>query len=158
MAFEICFTGDPNEFLDDDPTIPSAIGLIRVGSLEENFVSSLYEWSKEDYEAQWLSSLRGFVSGSDRAVLITWYVNCKESSNLQWWALYRGESSIVHVQSHMPWCRNFTREFLVEEASSFLHDRITVNEDENRISEWDVPVGEVEAFVERLASRVVATA
>ena len=70
MAFEISFTADPNEFLDDDPTIPSAVGLIRLGTFEENFVSSLYEWKKEDYEAHWLASLRRSLAGADRAVLL----------------------------------------------------------------------------------------
>jgi hypothetical protein len=149
MAFEMFFTGDPNEFLDDDPNIPSAIGLIRLGSFEENFVSSLYEWKTEDYEAHWLSSLRRLLAGSDRAVLINWYVNPTESSNLQWWALYRGDAEIIHVQNHMPWYSDFTGEFSVADASSFLHDRITISEG-SKISEWDVPLSDVEAFAKVL--------
>jgi hypothetical protein len=47
MAFEISFTADPNEFLDDDQTLPSALGLIRLGTFEEKFASSLCEWKKE---------------------------------------------------------------------------------------------------------------
>jgi len=150
MAFEMFFTGDPNEFLDDDPNIPSAIGLIRLGSFEENFVSSLYEWKTEDYEAHWLSSLRRLLAGSDRAVLINWYVNPTESSNLQWWALYRGDADIIHMQNHMPWYSDFTGEFSAADASSFLHDRITISEEGSKISEWDVPLSDVEAFAKVL--------
>lgn len=84
MAFEIRFTDSPIEYLDDDPNIPSAVGLFRAGSFEENFASSLYEWKKEDYEVHWVASLRQLLNGADRAVLITYYVNPKESSNLHW--------------------------------------------------------------------------
>ncbi len=150
MAFSISFTGAPNQFLDDDANIPSAIGQIVIGEFEEEFVSSLYEWTKEDYVAQWTSSLRRFVAGADRAVLITFYVNSKDSSNLEWRALYRGEGGIVHVQNHLPWYENFGREFSVSEAESFLHDRITVNEDGNRVSEWNVLLADVELFLGNL--------
>jgi len=41
MAFDICFTGDPDEYLDDDLTIPTAIGRITAGNLNEEFASSV---------------------------------------------------------------------------------------------------------------------
>jgi len=147
VAFSIGFTGAPNQFLHDDPKIPSAIGQIVAGDLNEEFVSSLYEWTKEDYFDQWTSSLRLFLAGADKATLITFYVNSKESSNLEWWALYRGEGGIVHVQNHLPWYENFDREFSVSEAESFLQDRVTVNEDGNRLLEWDVPIADIESFM-----------
>jgi hypothetical protein len=150
VAFSLRFTGEPNQFLHDDPSIPSAIGQIEAGDLKEEFISSLYEWTREDYIAQWASSLRRFLAGADRAVLITFYVNSKESSNLEWWPLYRGESGIVHVQNHLPWYENFDREFSVSEAESFLHDRMTVNEDGNRPSEWNVSLADIESFVSSL--------
>jgi hypothetical protein len=82
MAFAICFKNEQNQYLDDDPMVPSAIGRIVAGQLDEEFVSSLYEWSKEAYQSQWLNSLERFLAGDQKAVLITWYVNPKESSNL----------------------------------------------------------------------------
>jgi hypothetical protein len=150
LSFSICFTSEPLEYLDDDPSIPSAVGLITVGEFVENFVSTLYEWTNEQYQRQWRDSLVRFVNGADRAVLITWYVNRKESSNLQRWALYRGEAGIVHVQSHMPWYSNLDRQFAVDEASNFLQDRITLNEDRLALSEWNIPIGEIELFLGRL--------
>ena len=153
MSFSIHFTDDPVEYHSDDPSIPSAVGLIRIGEFEENFVSTLYEWTKEQYESQWRNSLTRFVNGADRAVLITWYVNAKESSNLQWWALYRGEAGVVHVQNHLPWYSNLDREFAVAEASHFLQNRITLNEDGNALSEWNVPIDDVELFLRHLEQR-----
>ena len=146
----ISFTGAPNQYLADDPTIPSAIGRIVAGSLDEEFVSTLYEWDKRAYETQWLQSLEEFVAGGEKAVLITYYVNAKESDNLEWWALYRGKGDIVHVQNHMPWYDQIGAEFSVVEANSFLHDRETVGEDGIAISEWDVPFKEVQMFLDAL--------
>jgi len=153
MTFTIQFTGEPDEHLDDDPSVSSAIGRIIAGELNEKFVSSLYEWRKEAYESQWLDSLQRFAGGADRAVLITWYVNPKESSNLQWWALYRGEGGVVYVQNHLRWYKNFGREFSVVEASGFLDDRGTVDEDGLAISEWSVSIGDIETFIERLMTK-----
>jgi len=150
MAFMICFTDRPNEYLDDDPSVPSAVGRIVAGDLDESFVSSLYEWDRQAYQSHWRSSLDRFLNGDDKAVLITWYVNPGESSNLQWWALYRGKDDIVHVQNHLPFYDILDAEFCVENASSFLKDRETATTDGNPISEWDVSIREIELFVAQL--------
>lgn len=90
MSFMICFTDEPEEYLGDDPEIRSAVGRIVAGTLDENFVSNLYEWDKLDYQSQWLKALERFLGGDQKAVLVTSYVNPSESSNLEWWALCRG--------------------------------------------------------------------
>ena len=154
MAFMICFTDEPDEYPGDDPTIPAAVGRIVAGKLDENFLSNLYEWNKRAYQSQWLRSLERFLDGEEKAVLITWYVNRRESSNLEWWALYRGKAGIVHVQNHLPWYDNLGPLFSVEQASSFLQDRITVNEDGDSLSEWDVPFEDVEHFVGQLKRQI----
>ncbi len=153
MTFSIQFTGEPDEYLDDDPSVPSAIGRITAGTLDENFASSLYEWNKATYESQWLDSLKRFANGANKAVLITWYVNPKKSPNLQWWALYRGEGGVVHIQNHLPWYENFGREFSVAEASIFLNDRVTMSDDGHAISEWHVPISDIDVFLERLNTK-----
>jgi hypothetical protein len=150
MAFMISFTDEPDEYLDDDPTVPSAIGRIVAGTLDEEFSSTLYEWDKQAYQSHWLHSLERFLAGDEKAVLITSYVNPREASNLQWWSLYRGDADIVHVQNHLPFYDQFDREFSVAEASSFLHDRTTVSEDGDVISEWDVPLADVKLFFEQI--------
>ena len=153
----ICFTDEPNEYPGDDPTIPAAVGRIVAGKLDENFLSNLYEWDKRAYQSQWLSSLQRFLAGDEKAVLMTWYVNRKVSSNLEWWALYRGEAGTVHVQNHLPWYDNLDPLFCVDQASSFLQDRIVVNEDGNYLSEWHVPLDEIELFVEQLKRQSAAS-
>lgn len=146
MSFMIGFTYEPDEYPGDDPTIPAAVGRIVAGELDENFLSNLYEGDKLAYQSQWLSSLERFLAGDEKAVLITWYLSREKSSNIEWWALYRGQAGIVHVQNHLPWYDNLDPEFCVEQASSFLQNRIVVNEDGNYLSEWDVTLNENRAF------------
>ena len=81
MSFSICFTGEPDQHLGDDPNVPYALGRIVAGALDEGFASILYEWNKRDYEAQWMRSLRRLIAGDKKVVLITHYVNPTESSN-----------------------------------------------------------------------------
>lgn len=150
MEFVICFRDEPNTYTDEDSTW--AVGRIVAGELDEEFHANLYEWDKHAYETQWLQSLERLLGDDQKAVLITNYVNQQESSNLEWWALYR-DGDTVHVQNHLPWYDSFDREFSIAEASSFLHDRVTIDEDGNRVSEWDVPLREIELFVSEVKQR-----
>lgn len=150
MSFSIYFTGEPDQYLGDDPSVPFAMGRIVAGGLDERFASTLYEWSKRDYEAQWLRSLQRLVNGDTKVALITQYLNPAESSNLEWWALYRGEDDAVYVQNQLRFCDHLGKEFSIAEAGKFLAERITVNEDGNRISEWEVQFTEIRLFVDRI--------
>jgi hypothetical protein len=133
MSFSICFTDEPDQHLGDDPSVPYAMGRIVAGALDEGFASILYEWNRRDYEAQWMRSLGQLIAGDKKVVLITYYVNPTESSNLGWWALYRGEYDVVYVQNHLRFYDHLGSSFSVAEANKFLADRITVNEEGNRV-------------------------
>jgi hypothetical protein len=151
LAFTIHFTDEPDEYPNEDFT-PWAVGRIVAGELDENFLSNLYEWDKHAYESQWLQSLEDILKGDQKAVLITSYVNQRESDNLEWWALYR-DGDIVHVQNHLPFYDQLDREFSVANASSFLSDRTTITEDGDSLSEWDISLKEIELFVRQNRQR-----
>jgi hypothetical protein len=153
VSFSICFTGEPDQYLDDDPSVPYSIGRSVAGGLDEGFASTLYEWSKHEYETQWLRSLERLISVEMKVVLITQYVNPAECSNLEWWALYRGNDDVVHVQNHLRFYNQLGSDFSVADASKFLAERITVDEDGNRISEWEVPLAEIRFFVEGIKQK-----
>lgn len=51
------------------------MGRIVAGELDEGFASTLYEWNKRDYEAQWLRSLERFINGDTKAALVTQYLD-----------------------------------------------------------------------------------
>jgi hypothetical protein len=150
LPFTIRFRDEPNTYTDDDSTW--AIGRIVAGELDEEFHADLHDWSTQEYEAQWLQALEGLLLGEQRAVLITRYVNQEESDNLEWWALYRDDDT-VHVQNHLPFYAPFGRKFSAAEASTFLHDRVMVDPEGNKVSEWAVPVRDIELFVAEIKQR-----
>src|ERR1035438_1957389 len=55
MSFSISFLDEPVIYDESDRT---AAGRLVIGDWEEVFVSSLFHWSKEDYEAQWLNAIK----------------------------------------------------------------------------------------------------
>lgn len=55
--------------------------------------------------------------GSTKVALITQYVNPSDSSNLEWWALYRGEDDMVYVQNHLRFYDRLGSDFSVADAS-----------------------------------------
>lgn len=153
MSFSIRFTGEPDQYLGDDPSVPFAMGRIVAGGLDEGFASTLYEWSKHDYEVQWFRSLEQLITGEVKVALITQYLNPAESPNLEWWALYRGEGDVVYVQNQLRFYDQLGSDFSVPQANNFVAERITVNEDGNRISEWEVPFAEITFFFDRIKQR-----
>ena len=148
MSFSIFFTGEPDQHLGDDPNVPYALGRIVAGALDEGFASTLYEWNKRDYEAQWMHSLRRLIAGDKKVALITHYVNPAESSNLEWWALYRGEDDVVHVQNQLRFYDQLGSNFSVADANGFLAERTTADEEGNRVSEWEVSFADIKLFVD----------
>ena len=105
-----------------------------IGNWKESFLSSLYEWTKQDYERHWHAAITSLTQGADKAALITEYVGPKASSKLMWWPLYRLEN-IVYVQNHLLFYDQLTEPFSLADADRFIRDRQTVNEDGKRISE-----------------------
>ena len=150
MAFIIDFTDDPDEYPGEDQSVPAAVGLLVLGNWHESFLSTLGEWNRQTYRSQWMQSLERFIKGASKEVLITEYLSPGVASHLVWWALFRGEGDRVYVQNHIVFYDRLDRGFVVEEASSFLADRKTVDEEGNTLSEWQVSLREVEFFFHRV--------
>ncbi|WP_263365363.1 hypothetical protein [Edaphobacter bradus] len=146
MSFSISFLGEPVFY---DEQTPMATGELVLGEFKENFVASLYQWNKADYEAQWRDAIKAILKGS-KSALAVWYVAPEFSDNLEWWPMYR-EGNVIHVQNHLLFYDQLTRPFSQENMLSFIRDRRTINEDGERISEWSVELSEVEEFARALA-------
>ena len=125
-----------------------AMGEIVLGDFRENFAASLYQWSKADYEAQWRNAIRTLLEGSKSALMVH-YVSPEFADNFEWWPMYR-VGDVVYLQNHLPWYDQLPGPFSPENMLSFVKDRITINEDGNRISEWSVKLSDIEAFARTL--------
>ena len=126
-----------------------AFGELVLGEFKENFVASLYQWNKVDYETQWRDAIKALIEGSKSALIVE-YVSPEFSSKLEWWPMYRMEN-VVYIQNHLLFYDQLTRPFTLENMFSFVKDRVTVNEDGNRISEWSVKLSDVEDFARTLS-------
>ncbi len=64
--------------------------------------------------------------------------------------MYRAEH-VVYFQNQLPWYGQLRQPFSLENIFSFVGDRVTINEDGDRISEWSVKLSDVEDFARTLS-------
>ena len=147
MAFSISFLDEPVFYDEETPMAP---GELVLGDHKENFVASLYQWKKDNYEAQWRDAIRTLLEGS-KSALIVHYMSPEFSDNFEWRPMYK-EEDVVYFQNQLPWYDQLTQRFSPENLISFVRDRITVNEDGDRFSEWSMPLSEVEDFYRTLTT------
>ena len=150
MSFSIGFLNEPTSYPYDDPTTPQARGVLILGEAKEYFGSSLYQWSKKDYEEQWRHALKTLLDGKNRAALITEYVSPESATHLEWWPMYVVGNE-VFIQDHLLFYDQLPKSFSIPTAFSFLRDRRTTSEDGKKISEWVVAMPEVEEFARALS-------
>jgi hypothetical protein len=141
MSFSISFLDEPVIYDESDPT---AAGRLVIGDWEEVFVSSLFHWSKEDYEAQWLNAIKLLLNGEEKAALIVEYLG-PEAGRLWWWPMYKVEST-VYLREQILFFDKLKGPFSLEKAFSFVKERQTFNEDGLAFSEWGESVSEVQEF------------
>ena len=155
MAFSIAFQDEPLCYPYDDPATPAACGLLVLGDWKEEFLASLHQWSKEDYEKQWRHAINVLIHGTRKSALITEYISPEAASHLVWWPMHLvGET--VFFQNHLLFYDQLERPFFIEDALSFVRDRETMDEDGKRICEWAVNFSDVEAFAREYDSNRLA--
>ena len=145
MPFSISFCDTPLVYEYDDPTTAGTEGLLVIGEWRESFLSSLYEWTKQDYERQWQAAINSLVQGAEKSALITEFVGPEASSHLQWWPLYR-LGGTVYFHNQILFYDQLSEPFSLADISKFVSERQTVNEDGAAISEWSIPLSALEEF------------
>jgi hypothetical protein len=155
MAFSIAFQHEPLCYPYDDPATPAACGLLVLGDWKEEFLASLYQWSKEDYERQWRHAINVLIQRTRKSALITEYVSPEAASHLVWWPMYLVGETVL-FQNHLLFYDQLERPFVIQDALSFVRDRQTVNEEGRKISEWAVSLDDVEVFARRCNSQRLA--
>jgi len=149
MAFSIAFTAESSCYPYDDRTTPAASGLLTLGATKETFLSSLYEWTRKDYERQWRQAIAAILFQKSKAALITSYGSPDNATHLEWRPMYV-VGGTVYFQHHLLFYDQLPKPFSIENAFRFLRDRQTTNEEGKRISEWEVSLAELEDFARSL--------
>jgi|SRR5579885_106402 hypothetical protein len=144
--FSIGFIDAPLEHPFDDPSIPAAPGRLVLGKSEEEFLADLSLWGKADYESHWTRELKALLAGNSKVALIVSYYDPKAASNMEIWRVYR-DGEWAHFQNQLLWCSSLPDDFEVSEISRYIGERSLTAESGDRISEWDVPLRDIELFL-----------
>lgn len=147
MPFSIQFLDEPLIYPFDDAKTPGAPGLLVIGESKEGFCSSLYHWSKEQYESQWQRAIHVLLNESSKAALIVEYSGPSAASHLEWWAMYR-EGEMVYLQDQLLLYSQLREPFSIDAPFASLRDRETVNAEGRQISEWSVSLPEIRQFAD----------
>jgi CdiI N-terminal domain len=152
MPFSIAFLDEPLVYPYDDVNTPGASGLLTMGNLKERFCSSLYHWSKRDYESQWRHAINVLLNESFKAALIVEYTGTDASSHLEWWPMYK-VGDAVYLQNQLLFYNQLPEPFSLDRPFIYLRNRETTDQAGRPISEWLVRLSEVEQFAANAAGR-----
>jgi hypothetical protein len=148
VMFSIGFDEAPPEYPYDDSIIPAAPGSLVLGKSTEDFWANLSLWRKPDYESHWARELRALLGGKHKAALVVSYDDPKAASNMEIWRVYRDGERARFQNQLLPYS-SLPLEFEISEISRFIQDRVAINAEGNRISEWEVAIRDVEIFLRR---------
>jgi hypothetical protein len=144
--FSIGFTEEPLEYPYDDTRIAAAPGVLWLGKCFEEFVANLSIWGKSGYESHWRRELTALSQGSPKVALI---VSFDDPRAMEIWKLYR-DGEWVHFQNQLLFNNSLPPKFEVSAINQYISDRVDVNDEGDRISEWNVALRDVELFLHRL--------
>jgi hypothetical protein len=122
-------------------------GRITLGHFREEFQAPLYDWASGDYAAHWLESARRLMAGAPVAVFLTHMERPDAAYHLGWPAWREGDQVVVQE-------RLFLREHLngafdPEYPEVHAGPRQELSPEGERISQWQVGLRDLAAFVER---------
>ena len=146
--FSIGFTDEPLEYPYDDTGVPAAPGRLVLEKSMEEFLANLHLWGKSDYESHWTRELKTLLDGNPKVALVVSYNDPHPDSNMEIWRAYR-DGELVHFQNQILWYSTLPQLFEVQKISQYIQDRAVVTPEGNRISEWDVPIQEIELFLKQ---------
>ena len=123
-------------------------GVISLGPVDEEFLAPLTYWKTLDYERQWRQGLLRILSGSESSCLITAMYDPSCANFITWWPLYRLGDLMV-VQNQILFLDRLTDGF--DECNPYRHvgTRQSVSDEGSAISEWTVPLMDVQRFCDR---------
>jgi hypothetical protein len=122
-VFYIGFTSAPRR---DEEDWLHAVGALTLGPATEGFEADLGTWSIADYERH---SYRG-----------------PEAAYHFMWPVWRVGTDAV-FQERLLFAEQLTEPFVPSKVYDFVGDRVIVDEDGRRVSEWTVPLGQLANFL-----------
>lgn len=148
MAFSIRLLPEPVP--DLEPTEKACWGVITIGAFQERFIASLDYWAAKDYLQHWKQAVNRIVHGSTPSCLVTSMHDPATANFIVWWPMYR-VGSVVCIQNQVLFLDSLSSPFNQDDPFSQVSERVVVNEDGEKISEWVISVKDLEAFLKEEA-------
>lgn len=137
-----------------EPGNKACMGLIRIGSFEEHFIASLTYWRADDYERHWKDAIFRIVKGHLTSCLITSMIDPENAKFIFWWPMYRVQDT-VFIQNQILFFENLPHTFNENDPFSSIPERVTVNDEGQRLSEWTIPVKSLEEFLQDKEGKLI---
>ncbi len=144
MTFSIKLLPDVVENIEEDIGF-AVYGVITIGTFQEQFTTALSYWSVNDYEKHWKQALSRILYNANISCLITSMVDSNKHPFIFWWPMYRIEN-IIFIQNQILFFDQLLLKFNEQDPFSSVSERRILDDDENKISEWSVPVADIEIF------------
>jgi len=146
--FHIGFTAE--KFIKAEPNEEGLVGLLVLGQHEERFPVHFYAWSMAQYVDQWNKALVRSLTGMPSA-LITDMATPAQSSHLIWWPMWRLDDEMVFQNQLFFFDQHGSvkQDFVIEDLFGFIGKHKAHDEDGNQLSEWVVPVSDIEFFLDK---------
>jgi hypothetical protein len=129
-------------------------GRITLGHFKEEFQAPLFDWAPGDYTAQWLEAADRLAKGASGAVFLTHMVHPEAAYHLGWPAWREGER--VYVQERLFLREQLQGSFDPEYPEVHAGARQEVSDEGVLISQWQVGIQDLLAFLQRRRPRVPA--
>lgn len=128
---------------------PVIRGEFFLSGCKEEFALPVSYWSRYDYFENWKKMVADGVGSRANTAIVTSMRDPKKMNFLFMWAFYFGGEN-VYVQNKIIFMDEVEGRFDSSRMNSYLGERITHNEDGERISEWVVKLNDVMSGFETL--------
>src|SRR5215211_3873361 len=144
MVFSIKWM--PKSVVNPETHEKAGQGVITLGKFQERFTAPLDYWTAKAYREHWKQAIARIVQDSSVSCLVTSMYDPATANYIVWWPMYRvGE--MVHLQNQLLFLENLPSPFVPSDPCLFVPERVTVNEEGEKVSEWSVPVQDMEIFL-----------
>ena len=122
-------------------------GEITLGHFSDEFQAPLFDWAPGDYSAQWLEAAQRLAQGAPVAVFLTHMAHPEAPYHLGWTAWRDGDR--VYIQERLFMRDQLAGDFDPEYPEVHAGVRREVSDEGMPISQWEISMRDVIAFLER---------
>ena len=122
-------------------------GAITLGDWREEFLAPLGPWTMADYTLAWLAAAERLVAGAPRVGFLHHFAHLDAEYHFYWQAWREGQR--VYFQEGLLLTEQLAAAFRPDSLDVHVKARTEVTQDGERVSQWQVDLEDIVAYVER---------